>query len=99
MTKETTISIITNQKNIRKMHSSLLQPLFLVTEEQLDVRIICSLINTGKRIVYMIVAGGYQNITSALRTQYLMYGDEFYDIAVFDSDSNDESVRMEQSQW
>lgn len=77
------------------MHSSLLKPLFLVTEGQLDAPIICSLINTGERIVYMIVAGGYQNIASALRTQYLMYGDEYNYIAVFDSDSNDESVRME----
>ena len=77
------------------MHSSLLKPLFLVTEGQLDAPIICSLINTDKRKVYMIVAGGYQNIASALRTQYLMCGDEYYYIAVFDSDSNDESVRME----
>ena len=76
------------------MHSSLLKPLFLVTEGQLDAPIICSLINTDKRKVYMIVAGGYQNIASALRTQYLMCGDEYYYIAVFDSDSNDESVRM-----
>lgn len=43
------------------MQSSLLKPLFLVTEGQLDAPIICSLINTGERIVYMIVAGGYQN--------------------------------------
>lgn len=77
------------------MHSSLLNPLFLVTEGQLDAPIICSLINTGERKVYMIVAGGYQNIASALRTQYLMYGDEYNYIAVFDSDSNEEKVRME----
>ena len=77
------------------MHSSLLKPLFLVTEGQLDAPIICSLINTGERIVYMIVAGGYQNIASALRTQYLMYGDEYNYIAVFDSDSYDERFRME----
>lgn len=77
------------------MHSPLLNPLFLVTEGQLDAPIICSLINTGDRQVYMIVAGGYQNIASALRTQYLMYGDEYNYIAVFDSDSSDESDRLE----
>lgn len=77
------------------MHSPLLNPLFLVTEGQLDAPIICSLINTGDRQVYMIVAGGYQNIASALRTQYLMYGDDYNYIAVFDSDSNDESDRVE----
>ena len=77
------------------MHSPLLNPLFLVTEGQLDAPIICSLINTGVRHVYMIVAGGYQNIASALRTQYLMYGDDYNYIAVFDSDSNDESDRLE----
>ena len=77
------------------MHSSLLKPLFFVTEGQLDAPIICSLINSGKRKVYMIVADDYQNIASVLRTQYLMYGDEYYYIAVFDSDSYDERVRME----
>lgn len=75
------------------MHPSILKPIILITEGRMDASIICSLINTADHIVYMVEAGGYHKIASTIRTQYLMYKDDYYYIAVFDSDSESPSVR------
>lgn len=75
------------------MQSSFLKPIILITEGRKDAPIICSLINTADRRVYMVVAGGYHKIASTIRTQYLMHGDDFYYIAAFDSDSESPVVR------
>lgn len=75
------------------MHPSILKPIILITEGRMDASIICSLINTADHIVYMVEAGGYHKIASTIRTQYLMYRDDYYYIAVFDSDSESPSVR------
>lgn len=70
------------------------KPIMLITEGQTDASIIRSLIDAHDRKVFMVLAGGYQNIASMIRTQYLIHGDEFCYIAVFDSDSSDNSVRL-----
>ena len=75
------------------MQPSILKPIILITEGRMDASIICSLINTADHIVYMVEAGGYHKIASTIRTQYLMYRDDYYYIAVFDSDSESPSVR------
>lgn len=75
------------------MHPSNLKPIILITEARLDASIICSLINTAGHVVYMVEAGGYHKIAATIRTQYLMYMDDYYYIAVFDSDSESPSVR------
>lgn len=77
------------------MRTTILKPVILITEGRTDAPIICSLINTGERKVYMVPAGGFQRIASTLRTQYLMNGDSHYYIAVFDSDSEEDSEREE----
>lgn len=68
--------------------------IMLITEGQTDASIIRSLIDAHDRKVYMVATGGYQNIASMIRTQYLIHGDGFYYIAVFDSDNSDNSVRI-----
>ena len=75
------------------MQPSILKPIILITEGRMDASIICSLINTADHIIYMVEAGGYHKIASTIRTQYLMYRDDYYYIAVFDSDSVSPSVR------
>ena len=70
------------------MSTTFLKPLILITEGKIDASIICSIINIGDRNVFTVSAGGYQNIASMLRTYYLMYGDDYNYIAVFDSDSD-----------
>lgn len=75
------------------MQSSILKPIILITEGRMDASIICSLINTADHVVYMVEAGGYHKIDSTIRTQYLMYRDDYYYIAVFDSDSESSVVR------
>lgn len=77
------------------MRAPILRPIILITEGRIDASIICSLINTGDHIVYMVVAGSFHKIASTIRTQYLMYGDEYNYIAAFDSDSEVTSVKQE----
>ena len=77
------------------MSTAFLKPLILITEGATDASIICSIINTGDRKVFMVTAGGYHNIASMVRTYYLMYGDDYNYIAVFDSDSDADDVRNE----
>lgn len=71
------------------------KPIMLITEGQTDASIIRSLIDAHGRKVYMVVSGGYQNIASMVRTQYLIHGDTFYYVAVFDADTSDNSIRIE----
>lgn len=77
------------------MESVVLKPIILVTEGKTDIAVICSLIDTAGHIIYPVEAGGYHNIASTLRTMYLMYGDAYNYIAVFDSDSDMPSVKQE----
>lgn len=58
------------------------KPIMLITEGQTDASIIRSLIDAHGRKVYMVVSGGYQNIASMVRTQYLIHGDTFYYVAI-----------------
>lgn len=74
------------------MSETFLKPIILVTEGATDAAILCSLVNAGDRVVYTILAQGYNNIASTIRTQYLMNGDSFYYVAVFDTDSSNDAV-------
>lgn len=77
------------------MCETILKPIILIAESATDASVIASLVDTGNRILYMINAGGYHNISSVVRTQYLMHGDSMGYIAVFDSDSENENVCQE----
>lgn len=69
--------------------------LILITEGKLDSQIIGFLLNTGDNKLFMVDGGGYNRISSLIRTLYLMYGDEYYYLAVFDSDSDSPSIQAE----
>lgn len=77
------------------MQPTIIKPIILITEGRMDASIICSLLNTRDHIVYMVEANGFHKIASTIRTQYLMYGDEYNYIAAFDSDSELPSVKQE----
>lgn len=77
------------------MSTVILKPIILITEGVTEASIIRSLINTNERMCYMVAAGGYHNIAATLRTQYLMHDNSYKYVAVFDSESADQDVRIE----